>query len=210
MSQSDGFNSLKRMAIKVTDLNGNEIAFYKFAINPEDYKEDYPQRTTIFKTRTSTVVEDYGTDLMKISFSGTTGFGKRKNGAPRGQERINNLKNLLKQYGESSYRLSETGGNLSNNNLLMYFYNFTDGGSYQVHLDPAGWSIERSAQRPTLYDYSINLIVLQDANKPKSSHTVAPVLGNDNKPDAIGEVSNPNSSSVRFYDAAGGIRPLMN
>lgn len=58
MSQSDGFNSLKRMAIKVTDLNGNEIAFYKFAINPEDYKEDYPQRTTIFKTRTSTVVED--------------------------------------------------------------------------------------------------------------------------------------------------------
>lgn len=202
------------MALKITNLKGVDIAIFRFSINPEDYKEDYPQRTTMFKTRTSTVIEDYGTDLMKISFSGTTGFGKYSGGQRQGERKIKELKTFLKRYSESSYRLAETGGNVDNNNLLMYFYNFTDGGSYLVHLDPSGWSIERSAQRPLLYDYSINLVVLQDANKPRASQTIYPVLGNDNKPDAIGEIGNnnvvnPNRTELRFYDVTTGIKMLL-
>lgn len=198
--QADGRNSLSRMALKMVDENGTEVAYYKFKINPQNYKEEHPQRSTVFKTRSATVVEDFGADLVKISFSGTTGF-KRDSTGKSGADRLFELKDLLETYAQSGHRIDEVG--ISPREL--YFYNFTDGGSYVVHLDTGGFEIERSAERALLYDYSISLIVLRKASDPDVRDVDESTLGNQFY-ETTSEAINPNSQTSVFRSAMSGLR----
>lgn len=154
--QSDGIGKLERIALRAVTGSGQEKAYYKFQVNPQNLKESYSQRTTIFKTRSATVVEDYGRDLPTIEFSGTTGFKKDKYGNT-GAVRLAMLKNFIEDYADSSQ---------GEEPLELYFYNFTDGGSYVVHLAQEGFQIERSVDQPLLYNYRISLVVLRNANDP--------------------------------------------
>lgn len=197
--QADGRNELSRIALRLVGADGNQIAYYKFKVNPANYKEDHPQRSTVFKTRSATVVEDFGADLVQISFSGTTGFKRDANGS--GADRLFRLKDLLETYAQSGHRIDEVGIPATE----LYFYNFTDGGSYVVHLDASGFSIERSAERPLLYDYTINLVVLRKANEPNARDVDDAVLGNQNY-ETTSEALNPNSNTSVFRSAMTGLR----
>jgi len=197
--QSDGRNKLSRIALRLIDENGRDLAYYKFKINPENYKEEHPQRSTVFKTRSATVVEDFGADLVKITFSGTTGFKRDSNGS--GADRLFRLKDLLETYAQSGHRIDEVGIPPTE----LRFYNFTDGGSYVVHMDSDGFSIERSAERPLLYDYSISLIVLRKASDPNIRDVDDAVLGNKFY-ETTSETLNPNSRTAVFRSAMTGIR----
>lgn len=197
--QSDGRDKLNRVALRLLDENGRTIAYYKFKINPQNYKEDHPQRATVYKTRSATVIEDYGADLVQISFSGTTGFKRDSNGS--GADRLFRLKDLLETYSQSGHRVDEVGIPPTE----LRFYNFTDGGSYVVHMDSSGFSIERSAERPLLYDYSINLVVLRKASEPNVRDVDEAVLGNRFY-ETTSETLNPNSRTAIFRSAMTGIR----
>lgn len=202
--QADGRNKLERVALELRgqDANGKTtiIAYYKFLINPNNYKEEHPQRSTIFKTRSAIVVEDFGPDLVKISFSGTTGYKKMKDPTDgktkSGADRLFELRDLLEHYSYSGHRIDDIGIDATE----MYFYNFTDGKSYVVHLAPEGFSIERSAERSLLFDYSINLVVLRDARNPDKRDIDHETLGNGYG-ETTTEAMNPNSKTAQYRAA---------
>lgn len=156
--QANGSHSLARMAIRIVGSDGEDIAYYRFRVNPENYSLAQPQRTTVMKTRSATVVEDYGADLKQIQFSGTTGYQRDPQGKS-GYDRLADLYNLIEEYSLIGHRVDDT----NNESAEMYFYNFTDGGSYVVHLAPEGFAYSRNVERPLLYDYQLSLVVLRRA-----------------------------------------------
>lgn len=167
MTQSDGYNTLKRVSLNLKTEGTNR--WYHFKINPEEYQEQYSQRSNVFRTREALVLEDFGPDVGKITFSGTTGFRSIEEyelkGSPKlnGAQRLFRLEELLKEYSLSS-RTSEPGENPNNAELL--FYNNTDNKAWYVHLDEDGFSIERTAEESLLYRYSISLIILRETTEP--------------------------------------------
>lgn len=194
--QSDGISRLERVALRLTKASGGELAYYKFNINPQSYKETFPQRSTVFKTRSSTVVEDYGRDLQSITFSGTTGFKVDKNGN-NGAVRLAKLKEFIETYSNAGHRVDD----IEQEELEMYFYNLTDGGSYCVHLAPEGFQIERSADQPLLYNYTINLVVIRNANDPDVRDIDQAMLGNGTFYETTTQAINPNSKTATYQNS---------
>lgn len=192
--QADGRNKLERFIIRVTD-GTQDIAFYKFQVNPSNYKETIPQRTTTYKTRSASVVEDYGSDLRQIQFSGTTGFKVDSNGH-NGAHRLARLKAIIEEYSLSGQRVDDVDQDF----MEMYFYNMTDGGSYVVHLAPEGFVINRSEDQPLLYNYQINLTVLRKANQPNIREVDGSAIGNTFY-ETTSKALNPNSNSANYHRA---------
>lgn len=180
MPQADGYGLfLRRMALELD--NGG---WYYFKVNPNNYNHNEPQRTTVVKTKSNVVVEDFGKDIETITFSGTTGWAKDSLGRT-GADRMKNLRNYVRNYA------SQAGnGNRSVNELT--FHNFTDGESYIVHLAPEGITLERDVEQPILYNYKINLIVIRDAKLPADTESVDPELGN--KDPSIGSYNKDSDS----------------
>lgn len=188
MGQSDGYNqTLRRIALQIR--NGG---FYYFQVNPEDYSHTQGQRTTAMKSKTDIIIEDFGKDIEVITFSGTTGWKKDKNGKT-GADRVRLLQEFIGSY-------ASKGGSGNNKGVELIFHNFTDNHSYVVHLAPEGISVSRNVDRPILYDYKINLIVLRDANTPPPDERDTVNSGNY-KPSidtsgVQGRVTTPNINSV--------------
>lgn len=200
--QSDGISRLERVALRLVKGSGQELAYYKFQVNPQSYRETYTQRTTAFRTRTATVVEDYGRDLGTIEFSGTTGFKRDKSGS-NGAERLAKLKYFLETYSNAGHRVDD----VDQEELELYFYNLTDGGSYCVHLAPDGFQIERSAEQSLLYNYKISLVIIRDASDPDVREIDDPRLGNGTFYELTSQAINPNSQTATYQNS---IKELRN
>lgn len=212
IGQSDGRGTLKnglldkldRISLRLKTDKGDR--WYNFQVNPENYEESHPQRTTTFKTREAVVVEDFGPDLGTITFSGTTGF-RRVNGR-NGAERLYELKNLIEEYGLSGFT-TEPGGNPNNAELI--FYNRTEGESWYVHLDNDGFIINRSAEESLLHRYTISLIILRRASKPDYREVTNPKIGNPlptnnykTSTDNVNSVINPRNNESIYESASKG------
>ncbi|AHL19321.1 hypothetical protein LP083-2_114 [Listeria phage LP-083-2] len=187
MPQADGKGGvLRRVAFQI-----GENKWYRFAINPGSYSFTGGQRVAVFKTKSLNVVEDFGRDIPTITFSGTTGLRKDSNGKT-GADRLKELKKYIEDYADSA-------GNGNRPNTDLTFHNFTDDESYIVHLSPEAFKIERSAEKPLLYDYTITLVVLRDASQPDQGDIVDPDLGN--KQPSIGDKTKDNDD---VYGDVGG------
>ncbi|WAB24963.1 hypothetical protein M3_0012 [Lysinibacillus phage vB_LfM_LysYB1] len=147
MPQSDGKNTLQRMEFL---FDGKS---YKFNINPEEYTQDEPVRSTITQTKAGAWVDKFGAGLPQIFMRGTTGF---KNGF----EKFKELRGFLRKYNDST-----TPGLEITKELI--FHNFTDGESWIVDTDPSGFKLFRSKSNPLMYMYEIRLTCLRDASVPK-------------------------------------------
>lgn len=179
MGQSDGMGgTLKRIAIQVGD-DPNK-GWYRFQVNPTQYKYSKPHRVTIFKTKSNIITEDFGKDIETIQFSGTTGFRKDSRGL-NGADRLKELSDLIDNY-------ANQGGNGNRPKVEMKFYNFTDDQYFVVHLAPEGLTIERSAEQPLLFTYTLSLVVLRNAGEPSERDQVNPEIGNKNP--SVGNVEN--------------------
>ena len=178
MPQSDTWHrGLKRVALKMSGVVGQPSSeeaergiknhgsnrWLGFQVNPEDYKITFPQRTTVSKTRSSTVVEDFGQGVGTLTFSGSTGYQRDGNGL-NGKQRMDLLESFLILYANSTY---DTASSEMAQRRELYFYNFTDDKSYRVHLAPEGYSIRRSKDNPLLFFYEVNLYILGSAGKPQ-------------------------------------------
>lgn len=171
MPQSDGMGgTLKRIALQVGDDKGT--GWYRFKVNPTQYRHAKPHRTTIFKTKSQIVTEDFGADIQTIQFSGTTGFQKDAQGKT-GADRLRALDEFIANY-------ASQGGNGNRSKAEMTFYNFTDDVYYTVHLAPDGIVIERSVDQPLLFNYTISLIVLREADQPSERDIANSQIGNAN------------------------------
>lgn len=206
MPQEYGGKKLQRMMLRTSDGNT-----YRFKINPTNYQITYGQRTATYKTRTQAVIEDYGTDLPLIQFSGTTGLRKDSEGKT-GADRLFELRDFIRSYAISGH--AEGGSNKE-----LYFYNFTDDESFVVHLSQEGLNIARDATQPLLYTYTINLIVIREAGKPSNSEVITPSTGNPFGSGSDGTATgnldgrnpsrNPNSSSDYYHGALGDMRETI-
>lgn len=206
MPQEYGGRKLQRIMLKTSDGKT-----YRFKINPTNYQITYGQRTATYKTRTQAVIEDYGTDLPIIQFSGITGLRKDSNGKT-GADRLFELRDFIRNYAISGH--AEGGSNKE-----LYFYNFTDDESFVVHLSQEGLNIARDATQPLLYTYTISLIVIREAGKPSNNEIITPATGNPYGPGSNGTATgnldggnsarNPNSSSDYYHGALNDMRGTM-
>lgn len=201
--QSDGKNTLERVALKITGEDGKNLGYYKFGVNPENYMETHPQRTTVMKTRSSAIVEDYGPDIMQISFSGSTGF-KTDSEGHSGAYRLATLVGMLEEYALIGHRADET----QRQSAELFFYNFTSGGSYAVHIAPEGFQVSRSVNKPLLSEYQINLLVLRNANDPNIRDIQDAEIGNSFY-ETTTKALNPNSKTANYYTALNGLAQEM-
>lgn len=189
MPQSDGRNQLRRMALQVGDK------MFKFAINPSDYQINFPQRSLATRTKSTVIIQDFGQDVGSITFSGTTGWRRGADGKT-GKDRMDEL-----EYYWDTYR-RENQGNGNAPKKEMIFHNFTDNYSYVVHPMPEGLTIKRSAERSILYDYSIALYIVRNAEIPPNTDIHDPNIGSP-KP-SIPSDSYPSGNDV---PGKGGYQP---
>lgn len=171
MPQADGKHQISRFVLHFPDEGDN--GWYRFKVNPENYTYEKPQRSTILKTKSDIVVEDYGKDIEVINFSGTTGFRSIKEGnkTKNGKDKLDDLVKLVDKYAKSG-----GSGNRQQKNII--FYNMTDGVYKKVHLAPQGIKIARSVNEPLLFRYDITLMVLGEAFEPDRNSISDPEFGN--------------------------------
>ncbi len=147
MPQSDGKNKLKRVEF---EFKGKA---YKFNLNPEEYTQDEPSRSTVTQTKGGAWIDDFGAGLVQIFMKGSTGV---KNGF----EKFKELKQFIRDY----YDNISPGDEVVDE---MTFHNYTDEESWIVHLDPSGLKIFRSKSNPLMFMYEIRLVCIRPAQMPK-------------------------------------------
>lgn len=141
MPQSDGNTRLKRMEFVFKGKS------YTFSVNPEEYTQEEPSRSTVTQTKGGAWVDDFGAGLPTITIRGSTGF---KHG--QGFTKFKELRDLIRKYYKEKTELT--------------FHNWTDDESWIVHTDPSGFRLMRSKTNPLLYMYDIRLICLRPATHP--------------------------------------------
>lgn len=159
MPQSDGRNRLQRFEFKVGDRS------YKFKLNPEEYSQDEPSRSTVTQTKGGAWIDDFGGGLEIIFMRGSTGMRN-------GFQRFVDLRNTIRYYRDNT-----NPGNTPSEELI--FHNFTDGESWVVHLDPAGFKLFRSKANPLMYMYEIRLVCLRKASQPKREQRTEVIVDRD-------------------------------
>lgn len=189
MSQADGKNKLQRVEF---DLAGKS---YKFALNPEEYYQEEPSRSTVTQTKGGAWVDDFGAGLPTITIKGTTGLKKG------GFEKFKELRDLIRAY----YKKGKFGAEMTEAQELT-FHNHTDGESWIVHIDPSGFKLSRSKQSPLLYNYEIKMICLRNAKDPHPNNNMTVTGDNTDAVDVLTSEqatnsftnSNSNSSGALF------------
>ncbi|ALA13031.1 virion structural protein [Bacillus phage TsarBomba] len=165
MPMSDGRNVLKKIAFQV----GNK--FFRFALNPENMTYVRPHRTTVLKTKSRIIVEDFQSDIPTYTISGTTGFNPTGKASDRGITKIKEMKAFLEDY-------AETGGNGRTAAEDFYFHNFTNDESFVVHLSPEGVTYTQDVNAPLMYRYEIKFVILRKSTDPADDDVVQPEIGN--------------------------------
>lgn len=145
---------------------------FRLQINPQELTQDEIFAIEVTPTLRGVVVEHHGTVLKDISISGTTGIsplrqeaGANKNsGAPRmvstghsGFEEFHELRSYFRMYVEAK-RLDDR----ARGELRMVFKNFKD--QEFLFVEPQKFTMKRSANRPMLYDYQIQLKAIGNAS----------------------------------------------
>lgn len=152
-AQSDGVNTLKRMEFvlpaSLSTTGGSRR--YKFILNPEEYDQTEPGKSTITQTKGGNWVDDFGAGVPTIVFKGTTGF---KNGDTNlsGWEKFKELRDIIR-----NYYYGTTPGTVIKEE--MEFHNYTDNEHWYVV--PKTFSLKRSISRPLLYCYTISLTCIR-------------------------------------------------
>ncbi|QIA28508.1 hypothetical protein [Phage f2b1] len=165
MPMADGVNSLQKIAFQV----GGKI--FRFAINPDSMQQSRPHRSTVIKTKSRIVVEDFGADVATVTISGTTGYNPTGAASDRGVRKIAELKQFLKDY-------EDAGGNGDKSTEDFYFHDFTNGEYFVVHLSSEGVTYSQDANSPLTHRYEIKFAILRNAGDPPDDEVVSPEIGN--------------------------------
>lgn len=165
--QSDGTGKrLKRVEFV---FNGQT---YKFALNPEEYSQEEPNRVSVLQTKGGAHVDDFGGGVASLQMKGTTGFKNSGgyNTGGTGFERFKALRDLIRKY-----YFDVAPGTTLTDSKEMIFHNYTDGEHWVVV--PRTFKLLRSVSRPLLFSYDIDLILLRPAYVPNSVSSRGADLG---------------------------------
>lgn len=161
---SNGRDHLQRVAFE--DSDG---VFYKFNINPQDITESIATRNNFMQTQDLVQMQGYGQGLHTIVISGVTGVNRGL-----GYDKFNQLYDLIMKHINSAHD-TETG-DVAN----LTFHNFTNNRSWVVELNTDGFKVTQSSRDPLSFNYTISMVVIQDASTPSTTETTWIQLGNIN------------------------------
>ena len=137
---------------------------FKFLLNPEAYEQTEANRMNITHTKLGAYVEAFGSSIVEISISGTTGWKNNTSDTESGYNQFKTLRDLIK----SAYDNVLDGQEITE---FLNFYNFTDNEYYVTY--PDKFVLSRSKSQPLLYKYSIHLYCLRRiGEKPKEVKTI--------------------------------------
>lgn len=165
--QSDGTGkALKRIEFL---FNGES---YKFALNPEEYQQEEPNRASVVQTKGGAYVDDFGGGVPTLQMKGTTGFKQSGgyNTGGTGFVRFKALRDIIRKY-----YFDVAPGSTITDDKEMIFLNYTDGEHWVVV--PKNFKLMRSVSRPLLYAYEIDLILLRPAYMPSTVSDNGSTLG---------------------------------
>lgn len=163
-NQNKGNKILKRIEFEFKNTS------YKFAVNPESYSQSEPGRVTVTQTKGGAFVEFFGSALVEITLTGTTGFKNGGSDAESGYKKFKALRDIIK----SVYDNITDGSEISDSDLLK-FYNFTDNEYY--YTVPDKFELSRSKSQPMLYKYNIHLYAIRRLGESAPSNSTG-IIGN--------------------------------
>ena len=157
MSQADGINNLTRMELAYSGGS------YSFNINPENLVMTQPHRSSVVKTQSTFVIDDFNDDVQTLKLSGTTG-GSR---GAKGEKAIMSLWKFLDSYANDTPSYGQAPKE------ALTFYNHTENYAFSVTLAPDGYTITRDVARPLFWNYDITFIVLGYAGQTIDPNTIS-------------------------------------
>lgn len=155
MPQADGKNQLVRMEFSYSGGN------YKFNINPQNMTMSQPHRSSVIKTQSTYVIDDFNDDVQSLRIAGTTG-GLRMGG----ESAIMSMWKFLDGYSNQTPSYGQAPRE------PLTFYNHTENYAFSVVLAPEGYEISRSVDSPLNWNYEINLIVIGYAGSNVDETTI--------------------------------------
>ena len=157
MSQADGTHTLTRMELSYSGGS------YAFNINPENLVMTQPHRSSVIKTQSTYVIEDFNDDVQTIKLSGTTGGNKNS----KGEKAIMALWTFLDGYANDTPSYGQAPKE------PLTFYNHTENYAFAVVISPDGYTISRDVNRPLFWTYEINFIVIGYAGASVDTSTIS-------------------------------------
>ncbi len=176
------------------ELHKDESLFYSytFTINPEEFSQEEPSRSSVIKTLGGAYVEEWGRDLININIKGTTGYGKRyyANGKETdGYQTFKDLRDKIYRYFlEPQGRMKQT----QTSKYQLLFFNWEDDEYYEVY--PERFILMRSKNKPLLYSYDFSFICIKQIGRQKTSVDTLAI---------INSLSFNNSNIKRFTNILG-------
>lgn len=179
-------NAFSGRNLKRMELSYGEVSI-KFAVNPEDYTQKEPNKSTITQTKGGAWIDAWGAGITEITIKGITGVkGSGGSDIDTGYNRWKELRNLFRHV----YNAITDGEEV---NRLIKFYNFTDNEFFYCYPTQAGIELYRSKSRPHVYQYTINLWAVRRIGEPETS---SGVIGNPLKNSSSGNSSNVTSKNT--------------
>ena len=182
-----GGSGVQRIKLDVM-TGGQVVKSFKFAVNPQNYKETHAVRTFLQQTRTANTVQRFGEGPAEITISGH--FGDRANGYTNSMLLRNELKTYLEMFSDNNYSDS-----------AMAFRNYTLNDYWFVEPAPNGFSFSIDANQPTIINYQITFYVVADMTQALPADRTDTTLGND-KVNSTPAYVTANSSSQEAINSA--------
>jgi len=157
---------------------------FRLQINPQELTQDEIFAIEVTPTFRGVIVEHHGTVLKDIVMSGTTGVspGRRDGGANKstgravlasghsGYEEFHELRSYFRAYVEHKRVDDRTKGE-----LRMVFRNFKD--NEFLYVEPQKFTMKKTKDRRTLYDYTIMLKGIGVAEAPTHGGSNKGIIG---------------------------------
>lgn len=175
--------NLKRMELEYKGYN------IKFAVNPTDYTQNKPNKATITQTKGGAWIDAWGAGIVEFTIKGVTGVKGGSASIDTGYLRWKELEKLF----DTLYNAIVDGEEVTD---LIKFYNHTDNEFYYCYPTQAGIELYRSASKPHLYQYTINLWGIRKIGQPATSEGV---IGNLTKNSNNGTTTTTTTNQSSTY-----------
>lgn len=137
---ANGHRVIRRMELAFKDIA------VKFQVNPEDYQQKEPGKSTLTHTKGGAWIDTWGAGVAEFQIRGITGAHKDDVGFNRWLELRDCIRALY---------ASVTDGETIRDYLRLY--NYTDGEFWYCWPMPDGFELTRSSTKPLIYQYTIQL-----------------------------------------------------
>lgn len=172
---SNGQQGVKRMMLQYKDID------LKFAINPSDYTQKFPNRANLTQTKGGAWIDAWGRGIVEITIKGVTGARgvsynfsalDQNKSVDEGYQRWRKLRDLF----DTLYKDITDGQTITRDDLIK-LYNFTDNEYWYCYPMPQGIELYRSKSKPHMYQYTISLWGIAERGEPEEK---SGVIGNPN------------------------------